>query len=275
MEIEALYRYPIKSLGGERVDALTPEERGFVDDRRWMIVDARGRFVSQREARQLTGFRATVTGATGLQIVRLADERVVADLPDARPTEASTLLVTVWDDTFPAQVVPLPSGLDLAGLLGVPGARLVYMSEAVHRAVDPRYARHGEEVSFADGYPYLIASTASLEELSRRLGEPLDVLRFRPNLVVRGAAPFAEDGWSDLRIGAHSFYTPKPCARCVVVTLDPRTGERKPEVLRALSRFRKTDDGKVLFGVNACWRGGVGPVRVGDAVTVVEGVARG
>jgi uncharacterized protein len=122
-------------------------------------------------------------------------------------------------------------------------------------------------VSFADGFPFLIVSEASLADLNARLpGPPLPIDRFRPNLVVTGCEPFAEDGWSELRIGAMTFRTAKPCSRCVITTIDQTTGEPGPEPLRTLARYRRVD-GRVMFGQNLV-HAGRGTVRVGDAVSV-------
>nr|WP_256534146.1 MOSC domain-containing protein [Lewinella sp. JB7] len=142
------------------------------------------------------------------------------------------------------------------------------MHEDVDRPVDPRYARNAERVSFADGYPYLITTTASLQDLSRHYGESLDPRRFRPNIIVETTEPYTEDHWSVIEVGNHAFYLPKPCARCVMITNDPDNGQRDPAVMRQLAAHRKVGN-KVLFGMNAIWKGGAGDLRVGDMVTAI------
>ena len=273
MHLAALYRYPVKSLGGERLDAAAPLARGLRDDRRWMFVDPDGTFISQRSQRRLARYRAAVAGARGLTFARVADGAVVAHVAEARPEGPPDREVTVWDDTLTAATVAC-AGLDaLTEELGIPGAQLVYMNGATHRPVDPRYARRPaeEEVSFADGYPYLLTTDASLRALSAQFGADLDVRRFRPNLIVAGVEePFAEDAWADVRIAARDFYNAKPCARCGVITHHPDTGEVDRGVQRALVRLRRTPEGKVLFGINCCLAGGVGELRVGDEVVVVN-----
>ena len=145
------------------------------------------------------------------------------------------------------------------------------MAPDSRRALDPRYAtRPDEEVSFADGYPYLFTTRASLTALAARLGRAdLDERRFRPNVVLADTgAPFAEDHWRTLRVGAHDFALVKPCARCNVITHDPDTGAADPTVLQTLADFRRVGN-KVIFGMNAVWRGGdASPLRVGNRVTV-------
>ncbi len=266
MVVHALYRYPVKSLGGEQLQEAIPEERGFEDDRRWMLVDAAGQFITQRNHPALARFRAELLGESGLRIVRIADGTGVLETHQARPSGAPDTRVTVWDDTFLANLVSADPALGDA--LGCPRARLVYMSARSVRLIDPRYARGGETVSFADGYPYLLTTTGSLADLSERHGESLDMLRFRPNLVIRQEVPYAEDEWVGIAIGDHRFYLPKPCGRCIMITHSPETGERDLSVLAHLTQYRKRGN-KVLFGVNAIWSAGSGPIRVGERVDLL------
>ena len=266
MHVSALYEYPVKSLGGHARTELEPTERGFADDRRWMFTDADGTFITQRQHPGMARFAAATVGESGLRIYRIADGATVWATEVARPTGGNRQRVRVWDDTFSAATVEVPAAL--GDTLGLPGAGLVYMDSSSNRPVDGRYARHGETVSFADGYPYLITSEESLRDLEARREAPLDMRRFRPNIVVSGATPFAEDDWTGIRIAGHTFYLPKPCARCVMVTHAPDTGERDLRVLSTLAAYRKRDS-KVLFGMNALWSGGSGPLRVGDAVALI------
>jgi uncharacterized protein YcbX len=142
------------------------------------------------------------------------------------------------------------------------------MPEDAVRLVDPDYASHGEVVSFADGFPYLVVSQGSLEQLSERVGEPMSAGRFRPNLVIGGCEPGAEDGWKRVRIGGAVFSLLKPCSRCEIVTINPDSGHAGKEPLATLAGYRKQGK-KVLFGQNAVAQGR-GRVRRGDAVQVLE-----
>lgn len=263
MHIHQLYRYPVKSLGGQAVEALQPEIRGFRDDRRWCFVDQRNNFMGQRRFVSLTHFRAEIHGDE-LRFIRIEDDALVGAVAGARTGQKSSA-VTVWDDTFTATLIEDDGLAAITETLGIPGARLLYMGGEDRRPVDPRYAKAGEEVSFADGYPYLVTTTASLADLSARVGEQLDERRFRPNIIVDHDVPFAEDDWAALKIGTHAFRLPKPCARCIMITQDPDTGDRNPRVLAELAAYRK-EGRKVLFGMNACWEGGEGLVRVGAEV---------
>ena len=150
--------------------------------------------------------------------------------------------------------------------------RLVYMPGDVERGVDLEYGREGDVVSFADGYPLLVISEESLADLNARLAEPVEMRRFRPNLVVRGAGPYAEDEWDRFRIGELELRAVKPCARCVLTTRDPETGEAGKEPLATLAQYRTVDD-KVRFGMNVI-ADGLGKLEVGARLRVESTRAR-
>jgi uncharacterized protein YcbX len=232
--------------------------RGLEDDRRWMIVDDAGRFVSQREEPRLAlvevGLRE---GTMHLSAPHARSIAIEAAIARGEPTR-----VEIWDDGVEALVHPEGSAW-LSRWLGG-RVRLVYMPDGSRRAVETPYGREGDVVSFADGYPLLLASEASRADLERRAGVPIVMERFRPNVVVSGAEPWAEDGWSALEIGGLSFRAPKPCARCAITTIDPETAAIGKEPLRTLARFRNVG-GKVLFGVNLV-PDRLGELRVGDRV---------
>ena len=267
MTVKTLYRYPVKSLGGSSVDQLQPDARGFRDDRRWMFVDARGRFISQRSNVGLSEYAARITGGD-LTFTHLPSGEIVGLIKCAK-VAASKVEVTVWDDTFTASRIESEVLYELTRALGIPDARLVYMAPEDVRPVDPKYARPDETVSFADGYPYLVTTTGSLAFLANELGDPaLDERRFRPNIVIHTQQPWLEDTWTALRIGDHKFRLPKPCARCVMITHQPGTRDRDLSVLAELAKHRKVDS-KVLFGMNALWEGGHGKLSIGDQVVVV------
>ena len=275
MNVARLYRYPVKSLGGHSVESIRPLPRGFEDDRRWMFVDVAGRFISQRNNVQLAKFSAQVSG-DNLTFTHLPDGERIGEIRDIRATssnepgrEAPRSEVTVWDDTFMATEIRSDALYHLTRKLGIPDARLMYMSAADDRPIDPRYAKAGASVSFADGYPYLFTTTASLADLDSRLGDgELDERRFRPNVVVDTEDAWSEDDWTRLSVGDHKFRLPKPCARCIMVTHEPGTGGRDLRVLAELAKYRKVDN-KILFGMNACWAGGVGLITVGDSVEMI------
>ena len=264
MRLSALGLYPLKSGRGLSLQVATAEPAGLRHDRRWMIVDAAGRFVSQREDPRL-----------GRIVPTIDDDALRLSAPGARdlsvplrPATGPPRHVTIWEDEVEARGCGDDADAWVEEVLGA-GHRLVVLADATARPVDPDHGRAGDAVSFADGFPYLLTTTASLDDLNRRAGTALTMARFRPNLVIEGAAPFEEDRWRRIRVGDVVFRVVKPCARCVVTTLDPDTLEAGPEPLRTLARFRAAD-GKVHFGQNLLPDGG-GTLRVGDPVEVLEG----
>jgi uncharacterized protein YcbX len=168
----------------------------------------------------------------------------------------------VWDSVGSA--LEHPSGSRWFSELLNDDVSLLYMPDSERRDVNPNRARPGDIVSFADGYPLLLMSEASLADLNQRLAEPIEMRRFRPNLVISGCEPYAEDGFATLRIAGLSFRGVKRCERCVVTTIDPDTAEQSKEPLRTLSHYR-LDDGKVWLGMNLI-HDGCGTLRLGDAV---------
>jgi uncharacterized protein YcbX len=142
------------------------------------------------------------------------------------------------------------------------------MPPETHRPVDERYAVSDDIVSFADAYPFLVIGEASLAELNARLIEPVPINRFRPNFVVRGAAPFAEDAWGHFRIGESYFYGVKPCARCVMTTIDQETAQKGREPLQTLATYRAANN-KIYFGQNSLYANQGTRVAVGDPVEVL------
>jgi uncharacterized protein YcbX len=196
--------------------------------------------------------------------VSLDGERRVIPRPSP---DGPRMAVTVWDDTVEA-LIAADEGW-LSARLGV-DCRLVFMDDDLRRPVDPDYAIGDDITSFADGFPLLLVSTASLDDLNGRLARPVTMARFRPNLVVTGCPPFSEDGWRRIRIGGAELALVKRCARCVLTTIDPHTGVRDPdgEPLATLAGYRRAERG-VMFGQNLLVVR-PGPVAVGDAVEVLS-----
>lgn len=260
MIVSELYVYPIKACRGVAVDQAELTRRGLAQDRRYMLVDGSGRFISQRERARLALFH---TAFASDQIVvnhssapQLLLPLTLQDGPRRR--------VTVWRDEVSAIVHERGSAW-FSERLGEP-VQLVFMPDEVERQVNPERGLPGDIVSFADAYPLLLIGQSSLDALNSRLQQPLVMRRFRPNVVVSGAAPHAEDEWRTLRIGDVPFRAPKLCDRCVVTTIDPETGHKGTEPLATLARYRKWD-GKVWFGTNIIPDVARGVLRVGDAVT--------
>jgi uncharacterized protein YcbX len=265
MRLSAIHIYPIKSCAALAPEAAAVEPRGLAGDRRWMLVDAEGGFITGRQVPRTVLLQAQPQ-PEGLRLSAPGLPPFEVAVP---PPGAPRCSVTVWKDS----VVAPDAGDAVAAWLERAlerSVRLVYMDAAAARPLKPGYAPDGAQVSFADGFPLLAISQAALDGLNARLAAPLPMLRFRPNLVIEGSAPHAEDGWRRLRIGAVEFAMAKPCVRCVFTTVDPARGEFDPsgEPLRTLKGYRRSAEG-VTFGVNLVPRGS-GTLRVGDAVEVLE-----
>lgn len=269
MHLSALHRYPLKSAAGHVVEALDIFARGPRHDRRWLVVDADHRFVTARQISQLVLVRAEIQ-ENGLRLSApgMPDLEVASVLPGA-----PRLRVSIWKDTVDAPAVDPAADAWLSGFLQQP-VRLVRMDDEARRAIDPVYARPGDEVSFADGYPLLVVSQAALDGLNARLVDagraPVAMAQFRPNLVVANAAAHAEDEWKRVRIGEIEFEAVKPCTRCVFTTVDPVSGMRRDdgEPLNILKDYRRTPAG-ITFGMNLIPRG-IGMLRLGDMIEALD-----
>lgn len=264
--LTGLHTYPVKSLRGLSPSSHPVTRLGLAHDRRWMLVDANGRFLTQREQH---GLALVSTRISGDKLIVEAPERLPLELPLRGPNGAETV-VKVWSD----QVTALDAGDKAAdwfsGYLGI-AARLVYFPDDGSRQVDMGFARSGDETAFSDGFPFLLISEASLADLNARLTTPLPMRRFRPNLVVSGCGAFDEDRWRRIRIGEVEFRVVKPCSRCVITTLDPETAERGTEPLKTLATYRRRDK-RIYFGQNLI-HDGTGELRLGDGVEVLETAA--
>ena len=262
LTLSELWVYPIKSLAGISLSTALAKPLGLEYDRRWMLVDTDGRFVSQRTFPRMAMLELALD-QTGLCVWHREQPDDTLLIP-YQTVSSEAIRVEIWDDTVEALLVSEAADRWFSEKLGTL-LRLVFMPEAPRRAVDPRYAPAHDHVSFADGYPYLVISQASLDDLNSRLPEPIGMQRFRPNLVVQGALPYAEDTWTNFRIGDVVFRAVKPCARCVLTTLDPVSLKKGPEPLKTLATYRKQDN-KILLGMNTLLVGQEGLLWVGDPI---------
>lgn len=265
--VTALYRYPVKGCAASAVDTLEVEPRGPLGDRRWMILDADDAFVSQRGEPRLTALRADLV--PGGVVLRVPTR---PPLCVSEPAGAA-FEVDVWGTPTVVRHAP---GADmwLSDWLGYP-ARLVFQPGDARRPLKPaRGTQPGDHVSLADGYPLLLANEASLEAVNAHLDAPAEMLRFRPNVVVRGLEPFAELELTRLTLDGVPMRAVKPCVRCSVVLLDPATGARGKEPLRTMARLPPTRGaGGVVFGMQLV-PDARGRVRVGGSVEVRGQTAR-
>jgi hypothetical protein len=261
--VSELHVYPVKSLGGISLPACEVTRRGLRWDRHWMVVDEAGRFLTQRQLPRMALVHTRVDH-DGLELTAsgMAPLRVPLEAP------GEPLTVSVWRDTVRAHRVGGQTDRWLSDALAV-SCRLVRFPADAARPVVPVYGAADDETAFSDGFPLLLIGEGSLAELNRRLGRPLPMARFRPNIVVAGTEPFAEDAWRRTSVGGLTLRVVKPCSRCLVTTVDPDRGEVDgDEPLRTLATFRQQGN-KVYFGQNAI-PDGEGGLRVGDAVKVLE-----
>ncbi len=263
--VASLHVYPVKGLAGIALERANCGSRGLEHDRRWMVVDAQGRFLSQRELPRM----ATIWTDLREGVLELAaHDMPLLEVPLA-PATAPTLRVQVWRSECDAAPGPPEADAWLSDYLGL-ACRLVYMPDTTRRHSNPEYAGAGRLVGFADGYAYLVVGEASLADLNARLAAAgstaLPMNRFRPNLVVRGAPPYAEDGWKTLRAGGAVLGGAKPCGRCEVTTTDQASGERRgPEPLATLATYRESPRFGIMFGMNFVTLA-PGPIAVGDPI---------
>jgi uncharacterized protein YcbX len=262
IRVGRLFSYPVKSCAGIELTTAQVTATGLAWDRRWMVVGGDGAFLSQREHPWLALVRVRLDeGNLVLSAPRRPEIRVAFD------TNVSVIArVRVWSDECEALDEGRAAAEWFSELLGVT-ARLVRLAGDDARPLGTPSAQPGDRVSFADAYPFLLLSEASLDGLNRRLALPVPMDRFRPNIVVVGCGPHAEDEWRQLRMGDVDFRVVKACARCVITTTDQETAERSPEPLRTLATYRLRD-GKVMFGQNLI-HGGAGTITVGDPVIVL------
>lgn len=265
MTLSQIFIYPIKSLGGISLDRVVVQERGLQYDRRWMLVDEQGQFLTQRTLAGMALLQVDLL-ARGLQVSHRSRPELPPLLVPFELPNPSRMRVRVWEDTCEALEAGAEAREWFSQALGL-RCRLVYMPEDTRRQVDLQYARPGDITSFSDAFPILLIGEASLADLNQRLRQPVPINRFRPNLVFAGGTPFEEDGWDQFSIGAHHFRAVKPCSRCVVTTIDQQTAQKGPEPLRTLTTYRQQGN-KILFGQNVLPLTAGQTLALGDTVTV-------
>lgn len=267
MHLSGLYIYPVKSLRGVAVREAALDAHGLVGDRRFLVVDDTGRFLTQRVLPRMA-LIDTELGRTELILRHPQHGSAAVGLADDGPPAT----VQIWRDTVQAVDCGVEIAVWLSDFLRHP-CRLVRMGADYRRPVKPSRAQPGDVVTFADAYPLLALSEASLADLNDRLvtqaEEPVPMNRFRPNVVIAGCPAYAEDTWTRVRIGAAVFRAAGPCARCIITTTDQATAVRYKEPLRTLATFRRdaNDPGDVNFGQNLIHETKSGRLHVGDAVT--------
>ncbi|WP_346016119.1 MOSC N-terminal beta barrel domain-containing protein [Bradyrhizobium sp. 61] len=267
MQIRDIWLYPVKGLRGQSVLEANVEPWGLADDRRWMIVDAKGSFVTQRTLPRMATISASVSFG-GLILSALDGSSLVLSTPEPPAGRAD---VVIWNDRAPALIAGREENAWLSNILGG-DYRFAYMdSPCTARQVDPGFGAAADRVSFADDFPLLLINKSSLDDLNTRLEHPVDLTRFRANVVVEHARAWAEDHWQQLELGGVRFRVAKACSRCAVITIDQerglKTGDHEP--LRTLSRFRRNTRGETIFGQYLI-PDDRGRIKVGDPVRLAQ-----
>lgn len=271
LQLSEIWIYPVKSLGGIKLQKAQVTDRGLEHDRRWLLVDENGTFLSQREHSELALFQPEITRDSLKITHRVQLETIQFPLNQSFSETETKIDVMVWEDSIQAYEVDSVVSDWFSRLLGF-SARLVYMPEESHRKVEAKYAVTEADInSFSDGYPFLLIGQSSLDDLNARLKEALPMNRFRPNFVFTGGDAYEEESWKEFTIGELTFFGVKPCGRCVMTTIDQEKGKTSgKDPLLTLAKYR-TVGNSVLFGQNLIGSG-TGLVAVGDAIVILISV---
>ncbi|MFG2950324.1 MOSC domain-containing protein [Streptomyces adustus] len=269
-DLRSIHVHPVKAFRALSLREAVVEPWGLAGDRRWVLIDDGGKVVTQRQQPRLAMAAAELVPG-GVRLSAPGSEALT--VPEPEP--AGTVPVEIFGDKVEGVLAGPDAHAWCSAFLDA-DVRLVHMDDpAVRRPVDPGFALPGETVSFADGFPLLVTTTASLDALNTLIAQgrhaaegPLPMNRFRPNLVVSGTEPWAEDGWRRIAVGEVVFRVAKKCARCVVTTTDQTTAQRGKEPLHTLGRHRRIDNG-LIFGQNLVPQS-PGTLRVGDPVTILD-----
>lgn len=261
--LSELYIYPVKSCKGMPQESIQVGLKGPEYDRRWMVVDSSGRFLSQRILPQMAWIHTSLDERHLFLSAPSMVPLIVERDPVGQPRK-----VIVWKDTCTAHDMGDKAAEWLSQFLGME-VRLVFLPEDSVRKINPKYATNpDDQVGFADGFPFLLISQASLSDLNQRMSKSLRMNRFRPNLVLSGCEPYEEDNWKKIRIGEIIFHFVKPCSRCIITNVDQERAQKSNETLEALASYRKADGG-IMFGQNLVHEG-IGNLKVGSEIEILE-----
>ncbi|MEO3407000.1 MOSC N-terminal beta barrel domain-containing protein [Mucilaginibacter sp. CAU 1740] len=263
LQLSQLFIYPIKSLGGISVQSAEVTSRGFKHDRRLMLVNEYGHFMTQREFAKMALLKTIIEG-NGIRVSNQNGNSVLIPFDiDKQPLHQ----FAVWDDTCMGQYINDAIDEWFTQTLDIK-CRLVYMPDDSEREVDQRYAKPGMITSFADAYPFLLIGQSSLDDLNKRMALPLPMDRFRPNIVFTGGEAYSEDLMNQVEISGITFYGAKLCARCVLTTIDQQTAAKAKEPLKTLASYRMKNN-KIMFGQNLVHEN-TGTISVGDELKVLS-----
>lgn len=269
LQLSEIWIYPVKSLAGISLKKAKVTERGLENDRRWLLVDENGHFLTQRQYPQLALFQPAID-AEYLTITHRKNNSEALKVNLTQTNYHKKVSVKVWDDTIDDALEVSNEANEWFSKALEMSVRLVYMPESSRREVDKKYAISGDEItSFSDAYPFLVIGQSSLDDLNNRLKERVKMNRFRPNLVFKGGEAYEEENWYEVQIGKATFWGVKPCSRCIMTTIDQESGEKTgKDPLLTLSTYRKAGK-RVLFGQNLLVTV-LENIQIGDAINVIS-----
>lgn len=258
ISVTQLFIYPVKSLAGISLDTSNIDNMGLQYDRRWMVVSPTGKFMTQRTVPKMALINTSIDNGQLTLSKKGREPHQVA----LTATTSEKMDVTVWKDNLCVSKVGAETDAWLSEALDI-DCHLVYIEDDVVRQCDLDFSEEGERTGFADGFPILVISEESLIDLNQRLESPVDMRRFRPNIVIEGCEAFAEDKLNRFSIGNTDMKAVKICSRCPMPMNDPDLGERtSQEPIATLSTYRKWD-GKIFFGMNVIQQQ-QGVIKTGD-----------
>ena len=260
LKLTEIWLYPVKSLAGISLTSARIQEKGMINDRRWMLLDSHGVFMTQRTFPVMALLQPAINGDI-ITIAKKHETKGGLSFSLTSPPKGKRFRTKIWDDEVEVAEVSPDISAWFSDSLNLP-CRLVTFPEA-----NPRRVRNSDKhVSLADAYPYMVIGQGTLDDLNVRLPNPLPMNRFRPNFVFTGGEPFEEDSWKAFKIGTAGFSAAGPCARCTITTIDQETIKTGREPLLTLATYRKTGN-KILFGQNLVATT-QGEVFVGDIITL-------
>jgi uncharacterized protein YcbX len=265
LQVSQLFVYPIKSLGGIELKSAKVTDRGLEHDRRWMLVDANNRFLSQREFSQMALLKTAISSeGIAVRHAHYPEEGIVVPFVPQIDEVGS---FTIWDDIVKGRYVSREADDWFSGMLRTP-CRLVYMPDETLRETGRKEHSATNITSLSDAYPFLLLGNATMDYLNEQLDTAVPVNRFRPNIVFSGGKAHDEDIMAHIRIGSIHFYGVKLCARCNVITIDQETTRQGKEPTRTLAKYRAMNN-QIYFGQNLVHKG-EGHISVGDQITVLK-----
>ena len=257
--VKELYIYPIKSLAGISMKTAKAEEMGFENDRRWMLIDEENQFITQRKYPNLSQFYPEIKGDK----IAIFHQDSIHEF-SINETLTEPLFSKVWDDETKVFEVSKATSKWFSGALGFE-CKLVKIVNNGDRKHSSSKLNTTLNVSLADGYPYLLIGSESLNYLNDKLEEKITIQRFRPNIVIHSLIGHEEDSFDNFQIGNVKFKNAKPCGRCIMINNDPKNGVVKKEPLKTLSTYRKVNN-SILFGTNIMCLN-EGEIKVGDSLS--------